>query len=132
MTRRTILTALTGVLLAGGSVWASIAPAGAAGPNTTPTVDVPAATAPGTAPQDVKAPEATDASVEAPEPVEATDTDTLEEGDQTGPDAKDGPEEAEGTEGNEAGDESDTHEDVGEDAQHECPPACDTASGEQG
>ena len=64
------------------------------------------------------------------EEVTGTDTDNVQEGDQNAPDDPNeaAEEAAEGSEGPEA--DNDKHEDVGENADHQCPPDCDTANGE--
>lgn len=109
MKRKIIIGSIVGLLSIGGLLGATMSQAGAKG---------------------------TKAPVTVEEVSTATDTDAVEEGDQNTPDdpateaAETGQEGQERSEAKET--ESDTHEDVGENANHECPPACDTANGEQG
>lgn len=111
MTKRRILAAIISALAVSGVVGANLAHAGSS--SSTPAVE-----------RNANAGEDREGTgTEAEEPDEA------EEADEAGE-----PEEAEGSEQKGAevaeAEEADSHEDAGPNAQHECPPDCDTANGE--
>lgn len=108
MTKRRILAAIISALAVSGAVGANLAHAGSS--SSTPAVE-----------RNANAGEEREGTgTEAEEPDEAEEADEAGESD-----------EAEGSEqkGAEA-EEADSHEDAGPDAQHECPPDCDTANDE--
>ena len=71
-------------------------------------------------------------STPAPEPTTAGDADNVQSGDQTTTDAGAPDTEAPSAETNAAEAPGDTHADApGQNADHACPPACDTAGGEK-